>query len=386
VAGVLREGGEEIHSVLLMHPNGDAAQAVQDANARLPNGQRIQSWSCWPDADFPRGAMGKIRRGEVIRSLQNRRTSPPDDRPAAASLRECIAEPDWRRRLDRVSHYLAETSSGKTLWDMAGELRELGLDSMDLIQIAARKDELRGDSSGTFVEQVSFAQAVPAATAAGVRPQKESPPRWQHWPGLTALRTVVRTLFLDPVLAFRLRITTEGLSNLANVRAPCILALHVEDRRRPSDYLAVYRAAPNHLARRLLLVMRSNPPDGFAPYLHPGTVSGATPGWPYRMLLAALFHLGLPLVFPFALFPASTTRSTMLGLAHAATGIERGCCPVVVWGAGSALLAAETRCPVIPVRLRGANVRFGAPFEVPPGMDHRTLAAAVDRMFSELML
>ena len=84
----------------------------------------------------------------------------------------------------------------------------------------------------------------------------------------------------------------------------------------------------------------------------------------------------------------------MLGLAHAAAGIDRGYCPVVVWGPGTALLAVETRCKVIPIRLSGneqfkenglglrMQVQFGAPFEIPAKMDYQSVAAAVEKRFA----
>jgi len=395
VAGIARERGEEIHAVLilqenLVQENDDARAIIRDANSRLPNGQRIQSWSIWPDPDFPRGALGKVRRGEVMRRIQNGHAPLTGEAQAAASIEECLVEPDWRRRLDRLSRYFVDTKDPRGPRDLADYLKDLGLDSIHIIQVAARIDELRGVSIDTAVEQVAGAQALPAAACVHLRPQKEAPPKWQFWHGLTALRAVVRALTLDPVLRLRLRTASDGAPNLAKVRAPCILALPAEDRQHPGDYLAVYRALPGRLGRRMLPVMRSNPPDGFAPYLHPDGHGGTL----HRWVLAALFHVGLPLNFPFALFPASTTRSTMLGLAHAAAGIERGYCPVVVWGTGSALLAAETRCTVLPIRLSGnqqlkenglrlrVNVRFGRPFEIPPGMAHHTVAAEVEKLFA----
>jgi hypothetical protein len=153
------------------------------------------------------------------------------------------------------------------------------------------------------------------------------------------------------------------------------------------DYLYVYHALPRRLARRVFLLMRSNPPDGFAPYLH-GEESVSTLS---RWRLAVLFHLGLPAVFPFALFPASTTRSTALGLAHAGAAIERGFCPISVWGPCIALLAVESRCEVVPVRLarqppaekqhgrQAVTVRFGAPVRIPADASHREVAADIEQ-------
>jgi long-chain acyl-CoA synthetase len=394
-AGIVRGGREEIHAVLLMQQDGDVGAAIRDANSRLPGGHRIQSWSIWPDSDLPRGALGKIRRVEVIRRVQDGLTLAPQQSPEAASLDDCLAEPDWRRRLDRLARYFVDSNDARGPRELADYLKYFGLDSMNVIQVAARMDELRGyELQGvpvnTAVEQVTGAGALPANTSIGLRPRKESPPKWQFWPGLTALRAVLRAITVDPVLFLRLRVTSAGLSNIANVNAPCILALYAQDRQHPSDYLAVYRALPGRLARRMVLVMRSNPPDGFAPYLHPGGSGGVLRRW----ALAALFHVGLPLVFPFSLFPASTTCSTMLGLAHAAAGIDRGYCPAVVWGPGTALLAVETRCNVIPIRLSGneqfkgdgfrlrMQVQFGTPFEVPGQMDYQSVAAAVENRFT----
>ncbi|MFY9821379.1 MAG: AMP-binding protein, partial [Thermoanaerobaculia bacterium] len=82
VIAVEREGHAEIHAVLLLAPETDPAAAVRQANADLEPHQRIRGWSIWPEPDFPRTSLLKVRRAEVAAHL-HREGAP--DRPAAAS-------------------------------------------------------------------------------------------------------------------------------------------------------------------------------------------------------------------------------------------------------------------------------------------------------------
>jgi len=354
VTGRKMNGLEEIHAVLLLRVDADPATAVHSANRILPPWQRIRGWSIWPQVDFPRGALGKVRRKEVATWLDGaaayQRDTPDETRPQLPSLESCLAEPDSRRRIDALSRYLLPIIAGRTAAEIAAETRNLGLDSMETIRLLSRIEEQRMPGSGESIPARS-SEPVDAIDFQIARPERRRPqekaPAWQYWPGVQFFRSIFRSLTLDLLIPLRGEVEVDGLEYLAGLRAPFLVTLSPADRQHPTDYLAVYKALPRRFSRRLLFVMRSTPPDGFAPYLHgTGQVSPA-----YRLLLAALFHVGASSWFPFALFP--TVEPGILGLARVAGGIDRGYQPVAVWGRGTALLAAETRATVVPVRLTG---------------------------------
>ena len=77
-----RRGGEElVHAALILkEPSADPAGIVAEANRRLESHQRIQSWSVWPDEDFPRTpSTMKVKRGEVARRIAQGQTAEKSD-------------------------------------------------------------------------------------------------------------------------------------------------------------------------------------------------------------------------------------------------------------------------------------------------------------------
>ncbi len=396
VSGRLRDGFEEVHAVLLLEPGYDAHSIVQAANSQLPAGCRIRSWSDWPEDDFPRGALGKVLRTQVIARAAFNHPALPDlnpPSPGLLSLEECLAEPDWGCRLDKLTSYFRATTTGCTNAELVSILKDSGLDSIAVIQLLLKLQDRTAASTNAKQEFGAKLPGEPDDREIHLRPDREKPPAWQFWPGTHSLRYVVRLLTLDLMIPVRSRIEVRGVQNLADLRSPFLVALASADRQHPKDYLAVYKALPRRLGRRAAFGMRSNPPDGFAPYLHPDGSAGRL----RRAGLAVLFHVGVPLWFPFTLFPGSTIESTMSGMKLTAQALDRGYHPVIVWGRGSALIATETRASVVPVRLSGneslkqltagrshVHVSFGSPFHVGPGMKAPDVFAGVEEALKKL--
>jgi long-chain acyl-CoA synthetase len=59
--------GPEPYAVLAVRGReSEAAQAVERANARLAEFQRVSRWAVWPEPDLPRTSTGKVRRKAVV--------------------------------------------------------------------------------------------------------------------------------------------------------------------------------------------------------------------------------------------------------------------------------------------------------------------------------
>lgn len=73
VLGVEKEGGkEEIHAVLLFEEGRkktDPEEVVTKANSKLASYQQVNSWTVWPEEDFPRSATRKVRKEKVKEAL-----------------------------------------------------------------------------------------------------------------------------------------------------------------------------------------------------------------------------------------------------------------------------------------------------------------------------
>lgn len=69
-----REQGPEVHSVLLVEDPNRAKAVVQQANRQLASHQQIKGFTVWPEADFPRTHTLKVKRQEVLSTLETIRT------------------------------------------------------------------------------------------------------------------------------------------------------------------------------------------------------------------------------------------------------------------------------------------------------------------------
>ena len=64
-----KNGGQIVHSVLLMNEPDQAKSAVQLANKQLASQQQIRGFTVWPEQDFPRTHTLKVKRPEVLERL-----------------------------------------------------------------------------------------------------------------------------------------------------------------------------------------------------------------------------------------------------------------------------------------------------------------------------
>ncbi|MCX6020805.1 MAG: AMP-binding protein, partial [Chloroflexi bacterium] len=72
VLGMPKDGGVEVHAVLLLAHPDDAADVVRAANRRLASHQAIRGSTVWREADFPRTHTMKVKRSEVEETLKER--------------------------------------------------------------------------------------------------------------------------------------------------------------------------------------------------------------------------------------------------------------------------------------------------------------------------
>ena len=119
-----------------------AAKAVERANTRLADFQRVRRWVLWPEPDLPRTSTGKVRRKAVaawLDGIQARR-----QRQRQGAQRIFPLGGDWLLAL------IAEIS-GDTPPGVGDEVRlreDLHLDSLGRVQLAAALEERLGNSAG----------------------------------------------------------------------------------------------------------------------------------------------------------------------------------------------------------------------------------------------
>ena len=65
-----KDQGPEVHAILLMDDPGKAKVVIQQANKQLAAHQQVRGFTTWPEADFPRTHTLKVKRPEVLDTLQ----------------------------------------------------------------------------------------------------------------------------------------------------------------------------------------------------------------------------------------------------------------------------------------------------------------------------
>ena len=136
--------GPEPCAVLAMRGSGDqAAAAIEQANRRLAEFQRLRRWELWPEPDLPRTSTGKVRRkavAEWLAGIQAAANAAGNGKSSAARPGAFAGSADWLLAL--VAEITGETPAG-----VGDELRlseDLQLDSLGRVQLAAALEERLG--------------------------------------------------------------------------------------------------------------------------------------------------------------------------------------------------------------------------------------------------
>lgn len=147
--------GPEPCAVLAFRGTGKEAEAaIEHANARLPEFQRLRRWVVWPEPDLPRTSTGKVRRkavAEWLAKIQSAAAKASNGTANSAGSNIFGASNDWLLAL--IAQISGETPSG-----VGDELRlteDLHLDSLGRVQLTAAIEERMGmiPASG-LVEEV----------------------------------------------------------------------------------------------------------------------------------------------------------------------------------------------------------------------------------------
>jgi long-chain acyl-CoA synthetase len=326
VLAVRRDGLEELHAVLLLEGHADAAAVVQRTNLTLAPHERIRSWTAWPDDDFPRAVLGKPDRAEIARRIRvapapRAATSPPN-------LLIASREADPRRRVDALVAWFEANRDA----NVTDTLSEYGVDSIDVLQVLTRLEEL--PRAELIEEDVEV-------------------PEWSVAEALTPVRWLVRRALVHPALALTTRVRAEGIEHLNGVDSRTFFALDGGSRMDRVDFLRIYRALPQRLRNQVMILLASHHLRGDGRSL-----------W-FRAYLRVVLNFAMPVFIPYTLFPKRTEAATAEALRRACVCIDRGFAPLTTWGRGAAVMATECHLTVVPVQLLkdggGVVVRFFAP-------------------------
>jgi len=342
VLGVVIDGLEQVHATLLLEPSSaPVATLIQQANQRLPASHRIRSWSVWPEPDFPRGALSKIRRELVVsatREQLHRPQSLPPLTVASNSIEAALAEPDRQRRLRRLVPFFRQETAPGNFPQILKKSMDLGLDSIEAAELMTILHELPDPAGTTPAPLGTEATEFPPPSSA---PRRS--PRWQNWPGSGLIRAFVRTILLDCLLRTRLNVQATGLEVLRTVEAPVLFVLDAADREHGVEFLVFLRALPQRFRNRLVVLVGDR--LIFASYFFRKPEDSL---W-RRLYVAFMVRFGVPCVVPYVLSPGGTVQ----GIRDSCAFIDRGMSPIITWSRAAASIAADTQIDILPIRLAG---------------------------------
>jgi long-chain acyl-CoA synthetase len=380
--------GTEPCAVLAMRGSGDkAAAAIEHANRKLAEFQRIRRWVLWPEPDLPRTSTGKVRRKAVAAWLTEIQAAAAAPKPDGANA--FGASSDWLLAL--IAQITGEAPAG-----VGDELRlteDLHLDSLGRVQLAAALEErlgiapqgglleraetlgelrrlIAGEAEGaktayfptpgkteahSILSDGAVRESVPVAEV-DAAPAKYIYPRWPwlrplQWLRVAFIEAVERPLvwlLANPrVVAHELPPTDQPMLIIAN---------HVT----AYDGALVQCALPGPIRRRIAVAMSGEMLEDYRhfrnPERAPGTGGFYLPGPLVYLLLTELFNV----------FPLPRRRNFQQSFAHAGEAMDRGYNVMVFpegtrsaegtlarFRGGIGLLARQSGAMMLPVGLRG---------------------------------
>ena len=135
--------GTEPCAVLAMRGDGaQAAKAIEQANQRLAEFQRMRRWVLWPEPDLPRTSTGKVRRKVVEAWLAEIQAAAAKVSTGKSATGDFGASTDWLLAL--IARISGETPVG--VGDELLLSEDLHLDSLCRVQLAASLEERLGMS------------------------------------------------------------------------------------------------------------------------------------------------------------------------------------------------------------------------------------------------
>jgi len=389
--------GPEPCAVLACRGSGGCATAaVERANAKLPEFQRISRWVMWPEPDLPRTSTGKVKRKPVaawLARIQAAAAAPSNGKLHPVSNDTFGPSSDWLLAL--ISQITGESNTS-----VGDELRlteDLHLDSLGRVQLAAAIEERLGivQSNGLLEEvqtlgdlrkivagdipadgdalsvapspesaQPATAPAPASATAAPVAaPPPVTPPRphflyptWPWWAPFQWIRIAFNEVIARPLTWLLAAPRVVGPLAALPPGPLLIIGNHVT----AYDAALIEYALPPRLRRRIAVAMMGEMLEDFRHFRNPDWPPGHKGfyilGPPAYWLVTALYNV----------FPLPRQRDFQASFAHAGKALDRGYNVMVFpegtrsaegqlarFRPGIGLLVKESFVPVVPVAIRG---------------------------------
>ncbi|MDR3775164.1 MAG: AMP-binding protein [Terracidiphilus sp.] len=387
--------GPEPCAVLAMRgQRGQAAAAIEHANTRLAEFQRLRCWVLWPEPDLPRTSTGKVRRKAVASWLGQIQAAAAGHggNGNGNGYRNNQGNGIFGASSDWLLNLIAQVS-GEAPPGVGDELHlteDLRLDSLGRVQLAAAIEERVGiapengllDRVQTLGElrrllnsEPESAQALQPLRPSSLRLHDEAegdkqtlpalvPPRpgnfvypyWPWWTPFCWLRMAFQEAVLRPLvwLLSKPKVVVSGPMDAAEPML--IVANHVTSFDGP---LLAY-ALPRAIRRRMAVAMSGEMLEEYRHFRNANRKTAEArfflPGPLFYFLLTALFNV----------FPMPRQRDFQRSFAHAGEALDKGMHVLLFpegtrsaegrlaeFRPGIGLLVKQSSAAVLPVAIRG---------------------------------
>jgi len=395
--------GPEPCAVIAFRGTGaEAAKAVEQANTRLAEFQRVRRWVLWPEPDLPRTSTGKVRRkavAEWLTKIQSAAATAQTDTAGAPGTGTFAASTDWLLAL--IAQITGEAPSG-----VGDELRlteDLHLDSLGRVQLAAAIEERLGlapqggkleeaqtlgqlrqllggtrasdeppeeeqtrreppaQESGIASERAESRDAAPVrepSQPVAAQAAKYLYPHWPWWPPMRWLRSAFGEAVIHPLTWLLAKPAVAGaVPASAETEEPMlIVANHVT----AFDAALLLYALPGPMRRRVAIAMSGEMLEDFRHFRIPDP----GPRYGHFNLFGPASYLLLTEFFN--VFPLPRLRDFQSSFAHTGEALDRGFNVLVFpegarslegkiakFRPGIGLLAKQSGAAVLPMALRG---------------------------------
>jgi long-chain acyl-CoA synthetase len=406
VFGVSENDLTEVHATVLLEAGHTLEQVIRHASEILEPHQKIRSWSTWPETDFPRTGLLKVKREEVIRALTTRSSelqTRPGPTPALPSFKEIMAIRERQARLEMLANYLSSTRADDELSKDTPLIDQLSLSSLDTIELITKLERCRPAPLTQFsITQNTTLTELRSALTATTQERKQflpvKQPAWsQGLPG-RLVRKATQPLLIGLWATFSAKVDVRWMNHPLPLEPPFIIA--GAPHRNWLDGFALYFAIPRKIRSRIVTVTNRDFSEFFDPKIAPPRGE--------RLSIGLAYYLLWPLVFNFVIVP--NFGSTRLGMFEFGQFIDKEAIAMTFpkelvdpenperHAPGVATIAVQSQTAILPAWIEGnesltvrprrsppqVRVFLGEPIKPKPSMPVEELVQSLESAFHTL--
>jgi long-chain acyl-CoA synthetase len=212
VVGYSLNGREIVYAVFLSDSD-DVGEIVAKVNRKLLQYQRIQDWAIWPDTDFPRSAIRKVKKNDVLEWLKKKEEDEETtSKPAKVSKLVSLLSSVCGKKTDKI-HYSSKLYS------------DLHLDSLMRIELVSRIEDVFDVCLDENVITHKTTVDELEDLLEGKRKERKAERKFNSWvlsKTACVFRWLLQRIIFFPYIRIFLKIKVEGIKNLKKLELPAI--------------------------------------------------------------------------------------------------------------------------------------------------------------------